>query len=347
MTKEGEERARGDPGVGDPQGTPPYAFRPRSPLTTTAPHSLHARQRGATARPPLDTRPPATSCHVTRPRHCATSPARDIVPRRSHTMTTAPHCLPRRPAAHDTMTTKAPPLPRHRAAAHAHDDNGHPTPAMSSRPAPRSLCTWRATSPTRDIMPWCPHTMTYCPLCRPATPTTDAHHPYTPTTAPHCLPRRPAAHDMMTTAPHRFTTSSCGARHDDDGSAPTPLPSTVCAYNGAAHKAAPAAQRRIKGGFLTPFVAPIAGTLRVPTGIREQTGLPSGTCDPQVNDPRIRVIRGNKSLRVRVWLLAVEIPAGKDPGNLWVHPCSALVTSLYAVNALNSLIFAIIDMLLK
>ncbi|KAF8172453.1 hypothetical protein BJ912DRAFT_1080744 [Pholiota molesta] len=202
MTKEGEERARGDPGAGDPQGTPPYAFRPRSPLTTTAPHSLHARRRGATARPPLDTRPPATSCHVTRPRRRATSPARDIVPRRPHTTTTAPHCLPRRPAAHDTTTTKAPPLPRHRAAAHAHDDNGHPTPAMSSRPAPRSLCTWRATSPTRDIMPWLPHTMTYCPLCRPATPTTDAHRPYTPTTAPHCSPRRPAAHDTMTTAPH-------------------------------------------------------------------------------------------------------------------------------------------------
>ncbi|KAF8193815.1 hypothetical protein BJ912DRAFT_1141791 [Pholiota molesta] len=136
MTKEGEERARGDPGVGDPQGTPPYAFRPRSPLTTTAPHSLHARQRGATARP--------RSIRA-RPRHRVTSPARDIVPHHPpatscrgarNTMTTAPHCLPRRPAAHDTMTTKAPPLPRHRAAAHAHDDNGHPTPAMSSRPAP-------------------------------------------------------------------------------------------------------------------------------------------------------------------------------------------------------------------
>ncbi|KAF8171532.1 hypothetical protein BJ912DRAFT_1047550 [Pholiota molesta] len=125
---------------------------------------------------------------------------------------------------------------------------------------------------------------------------------------------RGARHDDDGSAP--FTTSSCGARHDDDGSAPTPLPSTVCAYNGAAHKAAPAAQRRIKGGFLTPFVAPIAGTLRVPTGIREQTGLPLGTCDPQVNDPRIRVIRGNKSLRVRVWLLAVEIPAGHRLSNV-------------------------------
>ncbi|KAF8173084.1 hypothetical protein BJ912DRAFT_1147918, partial [Pholiota molesta] len=201
------DEGRGGESKGRPGSGRPTRYAPlRIPPSLAADHHRSPQppctRRGATARPPLDTRPPATSCHVTRPRRRATSPARDVVPRRPHTTTTAPHCPPRRPAAHDTTTTKAPPLPRHRAAAHAHNDNGHPTPAMSPRPAPRSLCTWHAMSPARDIVPRRPHTMTYCPLCRPATPTTDAHHPYTPTTAPHCSPRRPAAHDTMTTAPH-------------------------------------------------------------------------------------------------------------------------------------------------
>ncbi|KAF8191169.1 hypothetical protein BJ912DRAFT_1142515 [Pholiota molesta] len=168
--------------------------------------------------PPLATCPPATSCHVTRPRRPAAALAHN-------SNGPAPPAPSSRGGPAPLATSCRGARTRHRAATPTHDDGSIrtrlPPPATSSRGArhdnhgspptisPRGACTPRAYHVTRDIVPRRPHT----------------HNDHGPAPCPACALRAPQV------------------------GYPCPCPCTVCVYKGAAHKAAPAAQRRIKGGL--------------------------------------------------------------------------------------------------
>ncbi|KAF8156240.1 hypothetical protein BJ912DRAFT_1070663 [Pholiota molesta] len=154
-TKEREERARGDPGAGDPQGTPPMPLYDATATTPSPQHDDDAPQPPRSATGPIG------------------------MPHHPHTTTTTPHRPPRRPAAHDTTTTaphyivpwclytlRVPRHPRCRAAAPSHDDNAvctrrsrprtarHIVPRRTTRRRPPPTTSSRAArTPARATSP--------------------------------------------------------------------------------------------------------------------------------------------------------------------------------------------------